>query len=72
MNIETKDINECIKIISASGGVSLAEVARRVGESPQSLNQRLKQGKIQKTLDYLDAIGEACGYKFKWDFEKIE
>ena len=72
MNIETKNINEYIKIMSASAGVPLAEVARRVGDSPQSFNQRLKQGKMQKTLDYIQSVAAACGYNFVYDFEKIE
>ena len=68
MKIENKNIIESIKIMSAAGGLSLADVARAVGDSPQSLNQRLKTGKIQKDFDYMQKIAEVCGFEFKYEF----
>ena len=70
MNINDKNIENNIKIMSAAAGLSLAEVARRVGDSPQSLNQRLKQGKMQKDLEYLEKIADSCGFDFIWEFVK--
>lgn len=68
MNIENKNINECIKIMAAAGDLSLADVARAVGDSPQSLNQRLKTGKIQKDFDYMQKVAAACGFTFEYRF----
>lgn len=72
MNIESKNINEYIKIISASAGISLAEVARRIDEKPQQLAQRMKKGKLQSDLEYLQKVANACGYDFIYDFRKKE
>lgn len=72
MKITDKNINDCIKIMSTAGGLSLAELARRVGDSPQGLNQRMKTGKLQKDIDYLETIAAACGFSFVWSFEEIE
>ena len=68
MKIENKNINDSIKIMSAAGGLSLADVARAVGDSPQSLNQRLKTGKIQKDFDYMEKVAAACGFTFEYKF----
>jgi transcriptional regulator with XRE-family HTH domain len=70
MNIENKNINEYIKILAASAGLSLAAVARRVGDSPQQLAQRMKKGKMQADFDYLQNIASVCGYDLKIDFIK--
>ena len=68
MKIDDKNINDCIKIMSTAGGLSLAELARRIGDSPQGLNQRMKTGKLQKDLDYLQKVAAACGFSFSWSF----
>lgn len=72
MKIKDKNINDCIKIMSTAGGLSLAELARRVGDSPQGLNQRMKTGKLQKDIEYLETIAAACGFRFCWSFDEIE
>lgn len=72
MNISDKNINECIKIMSTAGGLSLAELARRVGDSPQGFNQRMKTGKLQKDIDYLEKLAAECGFSFVWSFNEIE
>lgn len=69
MEIKDKNINDCIKIMSTAGGLSLAELARRVGDSPQGLNQRMKTGKLQKDMDYLQKVAAACGFSFRWSFD---
>jgi len=68
MDIKNKNINDCIKIMAAAAGLSLADVARAVGDSPQSLNQRFKTGKLQKDIEYLQKVAAACGFVFRWDF----
>ena len=72
MKIDSKNINENIKVMAAASGISLAEVARRVGDSPQQLAQKMKLGKMQKDFEYLQKIADACGYNFEWDFVKKE
>lgn len=70
MNIENTSLNENIKIMAAAAGISLAEVARRVGDTPQGLNQRLKTGKLSADLEYLEKIATACGFVFVYDFKR--
>ena len=72
MKIDSKNINENIKVMAAASGISLSEVARRIGDTPQQLAQRMKKGKLQADLDYLEKIADACGYNFEWDFVKKE
>lgn len=47
-------------------GISMAELARRVGTSPQNLQQRLKVGKM--TEADLQRIAEALGAVYEWRF----
>lgn len=68
MDMKNKNINDSIKIMAAAAGLSLADVARAVGDSPQSLNQRFKTGKLQKDLDYIKKLSAACGFSFDYDF----
>ena len=68
MDINEKDINKNIRMMAAACGLSLAEVARRADDTPQGLNQRMKQGKMQSTLDYIEKIAAACGFVFEYRF----
>lgn len=68
MNIENRSLNEKIRIMAAASGLSLAELARRAGDSPQGLNQRLKTGKLSADLEYIERLAAACGFSFVWDF----
>ena len=70
MKIENNNLSEYIKIMSASSGVSFADAARKMGETPQAFGQKIQYGKMQKTLDYIAAVADVFGYNFKWDFEK--
>lgn len=72
MEYKNENIENNIKVMSAAAGLSLAEVARRVGDSPQAFNNKLKSGKIQKDFEYLEKIAGACGFSFVWDFKKTE
>ena len=72
MEITDKNITECIKIMAAAGGISLAELARRTNDSPQGLNQRLKSDKLQNDIEYLSRVARACGFRFRWSFEECE
>lgn len=70
MEYINNNLENNIKVMSAAAGLSLADVARRIGDSPQAFNNKLKTGKMQKDIDYLQKVAAACGYRFKWDFIK--
>lgn len=70
MEYLSENLENNIKVIAAASGQSLADVARAVGDSPQAFNNKIKNGKIQRDLEYLQRIAGACGYCFKWDFIK--
>lgn len=60
------DIKKKIKMAEAAAGISETELAKRLGTSPQALNQRLKTGRF--TPDDLEKIAEALGAEFIFKF----
>ena len=59
-------IQEQIKVLCVRVGVSEAELARRLGKSPQSLNSKMKRKSF--TVDDLEQIADALGVDFKRSF----
>ena len=59
-------IAEQIKVLCVRCGVSEAELARRLGKSPQSFNSKMKRATV--TTDDLDRIANALGVTFKRSF----
>ena len=59
-------ITEQIKILCVRCGVSEAELARRLGKSPQSLNSKMKRESF--TINDLDEIASVLGVTFKRHF----
>ena len=55
-------ISEQIKILCIRCGISEAELARRLGKSPQSLNSKMKRGSF--TVGDLDEIADRLGVSF--------
>ena len=55
-------IQEQIKTAAIHGDVTLAEIAKKVGMSPQSFSNRMKTGKF--TRNELDEIGKALGAEY--------
>lgn len=55
-------IQEQIKTAAIHGNITLAEVAKKVGMSPQSFSNRMKTGKF--TRNELDEIGKALGAEY--------
>ena len=51
-----------IKTAAIHGDITLAEIAKKVGMSPQSFSNRMKTGKF--TRKELDEIGKALGAEF--------
>lgn len=59
-------ISEQIKILCVRQNISLAELARRLGKSPQSLNSKMKKESF--TIGELDKIAEVTGASFVRNF----
>ena len=60
-------ISEQIKVLCARSNISMAELARRMGKSPQALNAKLKRESF--TIEELDIIADAVNAKFLRSFE---
>lgn len=56
-------VSEQIKVLCVRCNVSEAELARRLGKSPQSLNAKLKRGTM--TVEELERIATVLGVEFK-------
>lgn len=59
-------ISEQIKVLCVRCSVSEAELARRLGKSPQSFNSKMKRESF--TVNDLEKIAEALGVGFKREF----
>lgn len=59
-------IAEQIKVLCVRCCVSEAELARRLGKSPQSFNSKMKRESF--TVDDLDKIAEVLGAQFSREF----
>ena len=59
-------ISEEIKVLCVRSNISMAELARRIGTSPQSLSAKLKRESF--TIDDLDNIADAVGATFSRKF----
>lgn len=59
-------ISEQIRILCVRSNISMAELARRIGVSPQSLSAKMKRESF--TVSDLETIAEAVGAKFKRKF----
>lgn len=60
-------ISEQIKVLCVRSNISMAELARRLGKSPQTLNAKLKRESF--TIEELEIIAEAVDAKFLRSFE---
>lgn len=59
-------ISEQIKILCVRSNISVAELARRMGKSPQNLNAKLNRGSF--TIADLEEIADLVGVKFERSF----
>lgn len=62
-------ISEQIKVLCVRSNISVAELARRTGKSPQSFNAKMKRGSF--TVDELEIIANAVEAKFIRNFELL-
>lgn len=59
-------IEEAVKIVCVKNELTISEIARRLGVSPQSLGQKLKRGKL--SIDDIDTIATVCGCQLECNF----
>lgn len=59
-------LEEAIKIVCVKNELTIAEIARRLGVSPQAFGQKLKRGKLSVTD--IDSIASVCGCQFECNF----
>lgn len=59
-------ISEQIKILCVRSNISVAELARRVGTSPQNFNAKMKRESF--SISELEAIAQAVGSTFERNF----
>ena len=59
-------VAEQIKVLCVRCGVSEAELARRLGKSPQSLNSKMKRESF--SVAELDLIAKVLGVQFERHF----
>ena len=55
-------ISEQIRVLCVRSNISMAELARRLGVSPQSLSAKMRRESF--TISELDKIAEAVGASF--------
>ncbi len=60
-------ISEQIKVLCVRSNISVAELARRLGKSPQTFNAKLKRESF--TIEELEIIADAVNAKFLRAFE---
>lgn len=58
--------SEQIKVLCVRSGISLAELARRLSISPQSLSGKIKRESF--TINDLENIADAVGVRFEHNF----
>lgn len=59
-------ISEQVKVLCVRKNISLAELARRLGTTPQNFNAKLKRGSF--TVFELESIADAVGVTFERSF----
>ncbi|MBO8415728.1 MAG: helix-turn-helix domain-containing protein [Proteobacteria bacterium] len=59
-------ISEQIRVLCVRSGISLAELARRIGTSPQNFNGKLKRGSF--TATEMEEIAKAAGCSYEHHF----
>lgn len=59
-------ISEQIRVLCVRTNISIAELARRLGQSPQNLNAKLKRESF--TVAELERIAETVDAKFERNF----
>lgn len=61
-----QDIGTKIRLACTLAGVSVSELARRIGTTPQNMSQRLRVGRF--SAEELEAVAKALGAEYKAEF----
>jgi transcriptional regulator with XRE-family HTH domain len=59
-------VAEQIKVLCVRSNISAAELARRIGRTPQALNSKMKRESF--TIDDMEIIAQAVNAEFKREF----
>ena len=59
-------VSEQIKVLCVRSNISVAELARRIGKTPQALNSKMKRESF--TVDELEIIAQVVNAGFKREF----
>ena len=59
-------VSEQIKVLCVRSNISVAELARRIGKTPQALNSKMKRESF--TVEELEVIAQAVNAGFKREF----
>ena len=59
-------ISEKIRILCVRAGISVAELARRTGKSPQNFNAKMKRGTF--SVNELEQIADVVGCNYENHF----
>jgi transcriptional regulator with XRE-family HTH domain len=63
-------VSEQIKILCVKLGISVSELGRMAGKSPQAFSQKMKRETL--TVDELKQLAEAAGCKYEGTFTTPE
>ena len=61
-----QDMGTKVRLACTLAGVSVSELARRIGTTPQNMSQRLKVGRF--SAEELERIAAALGAEFRLEF----
>lgn len=56
-------ISEQVRVLCVRSNISVAELARRIGKSPQTFNAKMKRESF--TIDELEEIADVVNSRFK-------
>ena len=62
------DIKKEIRIMLAENGISQAELARRLEQTPANFNNKMQKANFR--ISELEDIANALGYEYKISFKK--
>ena len=63
------DVKKEIRIMLAENGISQAELARRLNQTPANFNNKIQKANFR--ISELEEIAEALGYEYKVSFRKL-
>lgn len=62
------DVKKEIRIMLADNGISQAELARRLNQTPANFNNKMQKANFR--ISEMEEIADALGYEYKASFKK--